>query len=188
MWLSTNNGANWLDAKMGSFNVRAVGVWDRGVGITPYIYAGTARTGTALAKLYRTTNEGGSWSQITSYPPTNVTVVTAIRVRTDNNYIFVASDVGLHRTTDDGVPWSNLPMPNGDNNILSLTIARDNQSIVYTGTAKAVYTSTDGGSNWSEVSTGLGRMPLQSVAASSTNAWTVSKRSEERRVGKECRL
>ena len=68
------------------------------------------------------------------------------------------------------------------------------------GDGSGVYKSTDGGGSWSPASTGLGEGPIYSLAIDPQTPTTLyaavgyggifkstDGRSEERRVGKECR-
>jgi photosystem II stability/assembly factor-like uncharacterized protein len=166
VWQSTNNGDIWTQKNMGNFNVRAIAIADQ---TTPFVYAGTS-----TGKLYRS-DYGAGWTQKSSYQTTSTaTTVSAIRVRTDNNFVFVASDKGIHRSTNSGNDWSNVSPDLYDKNILTFSIAGSNQNLMYATTNNTVWKTTNGGTDWTKVDNGLGRMPLSSIAISGNNYWTVS--------------
>ncbi len=169
VWWSIDKGVNWNQKNMGSFNVRALGIRDQGAGSNPKLIAGTAS-----GKLFRSTNNGDNWSQLTNL--TGVTSITGIRVRTDNNQIYVATNNGVYLSADDGTSWTG-PVGTGmsDKNILSLAVVPNSQTTMYAATPTTVYKTTDGGSTWNPVDNGLGRMPLSSVVSNGSNVWSVSK-------------
>lgn len=166
VWQSTNQGLDWTEKNIGNFNIRAIAIANQ---VIPFIYAGTS-----TGKLYRS-DEGAGWTLFSGYQTASgATTIRAIRVRTDNNYVLVASDQGIHRSTNSGNNWSDFTPNSTDKSILALSIARDNQNLMFATTNKAVYKSTDGGSTWTEVGNGLGRMPISSVAVNGSSIWTTS--------------
>jgi hypothetical protein len=167
VWKSTNFGVDWTQQYMGNFNVRSVAIANQA---TPFIYAGTS-----TGKLYRS-DEGVSWTSMSNYQTsTSATTISAVRVRADNNYVFVASDQGIHRSTNSGNNWEDKTPNANDKNILSLAIARYSQNIMYATTAIAVYRTSDGGSSWTTVNTGLGRIPLSFTTGNGNNVWLSTK-------------
>ncbi|MDI6765868.1 MAG: hypothetical protein QME52_03495, partial [Bacteroidota bacterium] len=167
VFFSRNAGENWTSKGMDSYNLRAIAIKDAS---PPNIFVGTAGT---PAKFFVSIDTGLTWIERTSFRTFNATVIRAIRVR-NNSDLWLASDKGLYRSFDNGTTWANLPMPNNDNNILSLVIAKNGQDLIYTTTQNSIYKTTNAGTSWSRVDSGLGRMPVSSVAVSSNNYWTVS--------------
>ncbi|MBI3193206.1 MAG: hypothetical protein HYZ34_01920, partial [Ignavibacteriae bacterium] len=167
VWKSTNFGADWTQQNMGNFNVRSVAIAQQA---TPFIYAGTS-----TGKLYRS-DEGASWTPMSNYQTTSgATSVSAVRVRADNNYVFVASDQGIHRSTNSGNNWTDVSPDAYDKNILALAIARYSQNIMYATTVNAVYRTSDGGATWVPVNTGLGRISLSYTTGNGNNVWLSTK-------------
>ena len=166
VWRSTDLGSTWTGMNMGDFNVRAIAIADQS---TPFIYAGTS-----TGKLYRS-DEGAAWTLKDSYQASSsATTISAIRVRPVSNIVFVASDKGIHRSTDGGNSWSDLTPNPSDKSILALSIANGNQDLMYATTANTIYKSINGGSTWIQIDNGLGRMPLSSTTMNGNNSWMVS--------------
>jgi len=124
VWLSTDLGVTWSQKLMGDFNVRAIAISDVG----PLIFAGTEGTDEVDAKVFVSVNYGASWTKTTSFDPKKrARSIRAIRIRINDikREVYVATDIGIFRSTDNGGSWSNL-MPSGDNNILDFDIVKDN--------------------------------------------------------------
>ena len=170
MWISSNFGANWdrlgPAGGMDKYDVRAVTI--EATGTTSYVlYAGTS-----TGKVYTSTN-GTTWTQSTSLGG-SVTSIHSLDVIDLGGAIGViaGTNAGVYRSWDDGGTWE-LVLSAADG-IKSLAVPKDVLSSIYAAAPSAAWKSTDWGANWENISTGLGRMPVSSVAANGTSTWTVS--------------
>jgi len=168
LWWSADRGQTWSQKNMGSFNVRALAIKDQGTGTYPKLLAGTVS-----GKIFRSTNNGDNWTQLTA--PTGVTSVTSIRYRTDNAQVYMATNNGVFLSTNNGDVWTGPGTGMTDLNVLSLKVVPNAQAMLYAGTATTVYRSTNGGTTWTQIDNGLGRMPISSIAVNGSSYWTVSR-------------
>lgn len=113
VWVTTNGGANWIDIKAGLPNR-----WITRVRFDPtdhniaYVTLSGYRIDSPLPHIFRTTNLGGSWQDISSnLPEAPINVVLVDPQYT--NRLYVGTDVGCYFTTNTGATWqtmgSNLP-------------------------------------------------------------------------------
>jgi hypothetical protein len=56
-------------------------------------------------RLFKTTNRGQNWSEITGNLPTYVTGASVVENPSDANIIYTATSRGIYKTTDGGVTW-----------------------------------------------------------------------------------
>jgi photosystem II stability/assembly factor-like uncharacterized protein len=102
------------------------GAWVRNVAIHPtntnMAYA--LMNGITGQKIFRTTNRGSSWTNITGNLP-NVPVSDLIPHPTDNNKLYLSSEFGCYKTSNGGANWyrwnygmpENLPSANTINDL-----------------------------------------------------------------------
>jgi len=162
VWLSTDYGVNWTEKKMGDFNVRAIAFKSSG----PIIFAGTAS-----GKVYKTDDDGANWTPTSALPV--VDAIRAIRIKNAAD-VYVETKSGIYKSTNNGVVWQTL-MSSGNDNMLTMTIVPNSQSIMYATTSGTIWKSTNSGDSWVQVTTGLGRMSLSWVAVNGDNYWTASR-------------
>src|SRR5687768_18580285 len=108
----------------------------------------------------------------------------------DANVVYVASaSGGLWKTTNGGVRWTPIFERQGTLSLGDIALAPSNPEVVWVGTGESnvrnsvsfgdgVYKSTDGGKTWQH----MGLRESERISAIA-----IHPRSEERRVGKECR-
>ena len=94
IFLSTNSGDSWQESGLQSIPILSLAQDPK----SRYLFAGSER-----GTLYRSTNEGNSWSDITG-PDTLYTIHDVLV--TPNNLIFAGTWVGVYRSTDSGDSWS----------------------------------------------------------------------------------
>lgn len=105
---------------------------------------GTTVVGGILGFVQVTTNGGTSW---TAYPIDTTNEITAIHYDTSSSAWIVAARDTLYKTTDFS-SWTNLGTIEDFNVVTDLT--DDGTTLVAVGWNKLVYTSTDGGTSWTE--------------------------------------
>ncbi|MCF6342808.1 MAG: PKD domain-containing protein, partial [Bacteroidales bacterium] len=150
---STNQGTSWT--KISSWAGSSL----RSLAVAPsnssYIYAATQTI------LYRTTDGGSSWSNITGALPVGSSSITYITVKDDDpNTVWVSmgqyNSDGVYQTTDGGTTWTNISA--GLPTIPVMCVVQNTQNTaqveLYAGTDVGVYVKV-GGTNWALFSTGL---------------------------------
>ena len=124
----------------------------------------TVYVGMAYSGLYKSTDGGGTWNAASTGMPANPSVYTiAVDPKTPSTVYAGLDSYGVYKSTDGGAHWSaaGSGMP-ADADIGALAINPVTPSTLYAATeaisgttAGWVYISTDSGSTWSPVSTGL---------------------------------
>ena len=172
VFLSTNNGVNWTTVSrsitMKFSRVNALVVSDTN------LFAGTS------AGVFLSGNNGASWTPInTGLPSTNLTDVTALAV-SGTNLFAGTQDSGIYLSTNNGTSWTavnaGLPSyivsslevsPNGAGGTnLFAAISPDLDNFNPGG---GVFLSTNNGTSWSAVNSGLTNNVVQAFALSGMN-------------------
>ena len=67
-----------------------------------------------------------------------------------NNLIYLTTDKGLYKSTDEGSNWQLMPLPVDKNNAnaRAIAIAKSSSNIVYASIGATSYKSVDGGNTW----------------------------------------
>ena len=129
--------------------------------------------------------------------PTRGGRVTAVEgvAKHPGTFYMGASGGGVWKTTDFGVVWNNVSDGYfATPSIGAIAVVQSNPEVVYVGTGsdglrsnvitgKGIYKSTDDGETWQHV----GLKNSGHIGAVETHPTNPKVRSEERRVGKECR-
>ena len=118
--------------------------------------------------IFKSTNNGKSWSQISTNLPTGIRILKIIVNPNDVNTLYILTGLGrfacgpadVFRSTDGGKNWTNLTDslpeildvavdPNNTNNIYITTMNADCAAKYYwTDVLGKLYKSTDGGDTW----------------------------------------
>ena len=140
--------------------------------------AGIVYAGGADGGVWKTTNGGSNWTPLTdgevslaigsiALDPSNRNIVYA-GTGEDNNGGDGYSGAGILKSTDGGATWTHFPGPfvgplgstTGGASIGSLAVHPTNGQILLAGVslpgASGIYRSTNGGANWTRVTTSLG--------------------------------
>lgn len=127
-------------------------------------YGSSASTSDPRYRLYRSFDEGRSWTQLVDFP-SNVTLTSAMAVLTDNTLLIQAEVDGvmhLFRSGDGGVSWTDVFQFFGDYQILTGDSITDDGTYVYVGSYNVldfqahtnwIWRSADDGRTWSVVRT-----------------------------------
>ncbi len=187
---STDGGANWILSSTGLLgsNVNTVVIDPTNPQL---VYAGT------LAGVSKSTNGGANWTAInTGLTTTNSRSINTIAIDPSNSAtLYAATQGGVYKTTTSGSSWgvvnNGLLQPQSDGNfrsnppIRSLVISPSSPNTIYAGVRGAfffngvvglttVFTTTDGGANWTAIRNGFGNFnSVWSLALDPSNPATV---------------
>lgn len=118
-------------------------------------------------KLYRSTNQGNSWSAIS--PVLTTDLLRSVCVAPSNpNTIYVATFDTLYLTTNGGTNWYYVPLGIPNAKITYITVDPTNSQRVYItlsgySAGNKVYMSPNGGSNWYNYSGTLPNVPVNCI-------------------------
>lgn len=121
--------------------------------------------------VWKSTDQGNNWSQISNQGSTTDFRNMAISV-SNPNYIYAASWVNIYRTTNGGGAaqvWPNINsnLPLGSANITYISVKNDDPDHVWVSmggyNAHGIYETTNGGTSWTNISTGLPQLPVMCV-------------------------
>lgn len=157
--LSKDGGETWK--LIGPTIDKTASVWEIGFGDDEgrIIYAPTEKG------LYKTTDQGGSWTKILAYPSAGFTPnffddrpSFAVDPADPNVLLLASATIGVMRSTDAGKSWKEVDTwvePTVQRNATILTWSKANPNYVYAeaytaGNAQTLtmYTSTDAGQTW----------------------------------------
>ena len=154
VWKTTNSGTSWT--KISNINYTD---YARSLAVAPsnsnYIYVGYRNY------LFRTTNGGSGWSDITGTLPVTSSYITYVSVKDDDpNTVWVSmgeyNSYGVFETTDGGSTWTNITA--GIPNIPVMCVIQNTQNTteteLYAATDLGVYCKVGTG-NWFAFNNGL---------------------------------
>jgi photosystem II stability/assembly factor-like uncharacterized protein len=165
---STNGGISFpTDISANIPGGQPTGAW-----VTPYIMDPT-NSQTLYAgydRIWKTTNRGNTWtsaSQVLS--GTNKLRSLAI-APSNSNILYTADLTSMWKTIDGGATnWTSISLPALSGNSITYIAVKNNDpntlwitSGGYTNSSK-VFQSTDGGTNWTNISTGLPNLPVMCI-------------------------
>ncbi|MGL4599500.1 MAG: VPS10 domain-containing protein, partial [Bacteroidia bacterium] len=125
--------------------------------------------------VWRTTDRGNTWTQLsTNITGVGETLECLAVAPSDPNTIYVSNGNDLYKTTNLGGSWTTVSIP-GAPNITSIVIHPTNPQEIwitrdgYTASSK-VYRSINGGTNWTNISTGLPNSPVNTCVLETGSA------------------
>ncbi len=144
--------------------------------VTPYImdptnnlilYAG-------YDDVWKTTNQGTSWTQISNFGLTSGTYLESIAIANSNTqYLYTATATQIFKTTNGGTSWTDitgtLPVSTavGGNNITYIAVKNDDPNTLWVTfssyNTNRVFESINGGTTWTNISTGLPSLPIHTI-------------------------
>ncbi len=108
--------------------------------------------GTEPGEVYKSTDGGNSWATI-SMTMNFGGGVTAVECHpTDQNTIFAGGDLGIFRSQDGGLTWTNT-LSQTSLDVNEILVFPNDPSIVFAATGKGLYRSTNGGTSWTNLFT-----------------------------------
>jgi photosystem II stability/assembly factor-like uncharacterized protein len=151
---STDNGKTWTKFDCGESWVDAISVNNEGT-----IYAGIFGGG-----LLQSNDNGLTWTEVDAKLPDSY--VNAILIK--GNIIIVGTNFGAGISTDDGLNWNTIKALDWKN-ICSITMNR--QGVIFAAAYKnGIYSSSDDGAHWTEISQNLPCLSVMSLAAGNTGS------------------
>ena len=143
-----------------------IGAW-----VTPYIMDPTNSSilFAGYDKVWKTTNRGDNWTSASQQLSASVKLRSLAIAPSNTNVLYAADQSNMWKTTNGGATnWSSITLPattdyltyiavkNTDPNTLWITFGG------YTNGLK-VYESTNGGTSWANISTGLPNLPVMCI-------------------------
>lgn len=110
------------------------------------------------AGVYKTSNNGGSWTQINNGLPTSFPGDRAVIVDPSNSStVYAGANDGVYKTSNGGANWSKFSTGlSSSPGVNAFAIDPTNTQIVYAATFNnGMYKTTNGGGNWSAINNGL---------------------------------
>ena len=151
---STNDGTTWIPVNTGlspETDIAAFAVCPGGTDDTSIFAGGSICEGPCTGCIYRSTNNGTEWTQVSSGLTDSYVGANSFGViGTD---IFAGIGNGVLRSIDNGTRWTRVnSWPTGQDNT-SLAVSGTN---LFAGTFQGgVFLSTDNGTSWTAVGSGL---------------------------------
>jgi len=198
VWKTTDAGATWENVSDRFFQAGSMGAIEVAPSDPNVIYAGTGsskiRSNVSIGRgMYKSTDAGRTWTLVGLR---DVGQIATIRVHPTNpEVVFVAAcgspfapnkERGVYRTTDGGKTWKNILFVSDSVGAADLELQPGNPNVVFAcmwhgerkpwtiisgGREGGIYKSTDGGDNWTKLTSGLPHelFGRSSVAISAAN-------------------
>jgi len=121
--------------------------------------------------VWKSTDQGNNWSQISNQGSSTDFRNMAISA-SNTNYIYAATLANIYRTTNGGGStqvWTNITsnLPVSNSNITYISVKSDDSDHVWVSmgayNSDGVYETIDGGTTWTNISTGLPSIPVMCV-------------------------
>jgi photosystem II stability/assembly factor-like uncharacterized protein len=167
IYRSTNNGVSFPT----TISANIPGGQPTGAWVTPYIIS-PSNSSTLFAgydKVWKTTDRGNTWTSASQVLSSSTKLRSLAIAPSNTNVLYTADRTNMWKTIDGGVTdWSSITLPTTANYVTYIAVKNNNPNTVwisyggFTSGAK-VYKSTDGGSSWSNISTGLPNLPVMCI-------------------------
>lgn len=169
VWLSPNFGADWYGNQLGDFNLRSIAVAPAASKWTDYVVIVVVQDDQNGDYLKRSQYSGnGPWNDVSLSPaPSHI---YRIRRNRSDGYLYLATDMGVFRSTNGGTSFSQVNNGLGSDLDVKEVEAQNVAGLLYAATTEGGYKTTDSGANWSFVS----YMDASTVASGST-VWSASR-------------
>ncbi|MFO7524610.1 MAG: T9SS type A sorting domain-containing protein [Ignavibacteriaceae bacterium] len=160
---TTNGGSSWNSAQSGLDN------GENAAWVGPIIHhptiSGTFYT--ARQRVYKSTNNGGSWTAISINVNGSSAVREMAQSKSNPNIMFATSGSQVFKSSDEGATWSNVTSGLPNRTITSVYVhPTDSNQVFLTfsgfSTAK-VYKSTNGGASWMSIQGNLPDTPVNDI-------------------------
>jgi photosystem II stability/assembly factor-like uncharacterized protein len=147
-YFSTDGGASWhASSSQIADNVYSLAA---GTSAAHPLFAGTASSG-----VWKSTDSGGSWQASSAGLPAAGVLALTVGPAPESVVYAGLADGSVWRSTDSGGSWHPTGAPDSSS-VNCLAADPNHASVVYAGTGKALYKSSDGGSSWTSLNAALG--------------------------------
>ncbi len=160
---TTNGGSDWIERYPSTSEYAG---W-----VTPYVMhpANSSILFTGYENVWKTTNKGDSWSRISSWGNSPLSVLHVSESNPD--YIYASNGYSIFKkTTNGGSSWSNFSNPNSNRMMTYMAVHPADPNVLWavfsgyeTWAGGRVFKSTDGGSSWSDISGSLPEVPVNTI-------------------------
>jgi hypothetical protein len=124
----------------------------------PYVFAGTQ------GEIFRSTNNGSTWTAVNSgLPGSNVRSFAVIPAGGDAPNIFAGSS-GVSLSTNNGENWISAGL--ADTGVFCMAVKNTD---LLAGTNAGIYRSTNNGSHWTPINSGLTNMLVRALLVNGTD-------------------
>ena len=155
---------HWTSSTDISSGISGSGWW-----VTPYVMDPNDHNTLYVGydELWKTTDQGASWSQISSFGGNTLRSIAV--APSNSNVIYAATTTTLYKTTDGGASWSTITgsLPVASGYITYVTVSNASADTVWVTLGgynnDGVYESNDGGATWNNISAGLPAVPVMCV-------------------------
>ena len=139
------------------FNVEAQGVWAgkdgniRNIDTRGLVTEKGALYLATRNEIYIATDPNEKWEPVFALPAGDNEINC---IAGKSRLVYFGTRRGLYRTDDRGKTWKNVfrTIVPDKNNVLAISVSKDDPALVVIGTEKGVFLSTDSGSSWIDIS------------------------------------
>ncbi len=157
---------NWTDYE--TITPKENGIAVQGAWVTPYVISPTDHNTiyAGYENVWKTTDKGNTWTKNTSF--TSYFQIRNMAIAPSNSSILYVTDkYSMWKTNDGSTSWNSVVLPTFLGEITSITIKNDNPEHLWITTGgynnQGVFESTDGGTNWTNISAGLPEIPVYTI-------------------------
>ncbi|QQS35604.1 MAG: T9SS type A sorting domain-containing protein [Ignavibacteriales bacterium] len=166
---SINGFTNWVTEVDISANIP--GGQPQGAWVTPYVMDKNSST-TLFAgydRIWKTTNRGDSWTSASQVLSSSDKLRSLAIAPSNSNVLYTADRTNMWKTTNGGsTNWTAVTIPTTSLYVTYIAVKEDDPNtvwITYGGYSDGikVYESTNGGTSWTNISTGLPNLPVMCI-------------------------
>jgi photosystem II stability/assembly factor-like uncharacterized protein len=183
VWKTTDAGTTWGNISDGYFNTTGIGAITVAPSDANVIYVGTGEAPVRGVKtshgdgVYKSTDAGATWTHLGLEATRHISKIVVhprdparVYVAAQGNPWGPNAERGIYMSEDGGTTWDMILHVNEDSGIADLTVDAANPDIMMAtswdfrrrpwvvqsgGPGSRVYKTTDGGTNWREITAGL---------------------------------
>jgi photosystem II stability/assembly factor-like uncharacterized protein len=176
---SVDSGATWTRISALEGNAWAIAIDASVSPITVYVGTGKWSGSTAGGKIYKSTNNGSTWTALGTSNGLTDSRIRSIAIDPTNPSIIYSGHTNgtIYKSCNKGTSWERKSSGIPSGNILEVLTIAINPSCPNTLYAvvrdKGIYKSTNGGDSWSESNHGIGTTDLWDVAIDPNSPNTV---------------
>ncbi|MBI2419956.1 MAG: T9SS type A sorting domain-containing protein, partial [Ignavibacteriales bacterium] len=142
-----------------------------GAWVTPYIMdpSNSANLYAGYDMVWKTTNRGDSWTAVSQQLSASAKLRSVAIAPSNTDVLYAADQLNMWKTTDGGATnWTAVTLPSNTNSLTYVAVKNNAPNtlwITYGGFTDGgkIYESTDGGSSWTNISSGLPNLPVMCV-------------------------